>query len=265
MRRQAAISDGRWRRENDVDVHRIWERAESIALPSSDVETPWTLSSPSLRLLTALIRETEPRTMLELGSGRSTVLLAKELAGQAGAQLLSVEHDAAFYRQTLELLGLHQVQTTTKMVQCRLRPTVRRRRLFVSYGGLEHHVSGIDPVDLCLIDGPPGCWGREAPMYSVYPYLRWGAVIVLDDAFRGKERQAVEDWIAYYNGGLRLEGTLPLGKGMAILTKQDVPSGVGRGRGSLRADVKISSRTLKSLARKPSRTKRDLLGQGRVR
>lgn len=245
----------------DLDIARIRERAETLSFIDHLPDAPWVLPSGTLKLLAAFIREEQPQNIVELGSGRSTLLISQELQTHVTGRLLSIEHNSTFSNKTLESLSEHKVQHRATVVHCPLRPTLRRNRLFVSYSGIEHYLSSFRPIDLFIIDGPPGPWGREAAMYSAFTYIRTGGAIFLDDAFRNKEKQAVEQWVAYYGANLRVEQTFSFGNGLAILTKGDISEEASRGNSSRRRDDwKISAQTVRSLIGRPMKTKRDIVG-----
>ena len=57
-------------------------------------------------------------------------------------------------------------------------------------------LAGADGFDLCLIDGPPKQYGRTGSLVIAAPYLAKQAVVMLDDALRQGERDAMAEWRA---------------------------------------------------------------------
>lgn len=151
----------------------------SDALPT----TNWSMTPAALIELEAYLYRAQPRTILEMGSGLSTVVLA-HYARSTGAQVTTLEHDARYFNETRKLLSQHGVLDSVSLESAHLYGTPP------VYG---HAVS--DGVDFCVIDGPPErLGGRAATLPHVLPHLadRW--VAWLDDGDRDGEMQAVRRW-----------------------------------------------------------------------
>jgi hypothetical protein len=68
-------------------------------------------------------------------------------------------------------------------------------------------------VDWLLIDGPSGPGGcRESTLPFLARFCRPGARWFLDDAFRDRELQALQEWS--HRPGILVEGIYPVGKGL---------------------------------------------------
>src|SRR3954471_3048487 len=82
------------------DVERLLREAAAVDLswivppPAAD---SWTLAPDALRFVTAAVRTLRPRHVLEMGSGLSTKLLAREAAALGnGCVISSVDHDPQY-------------------------------------------------------------------------------------------------------------------------------------------------------------------------
>ena len=65
----------------------------------------WAASPDLLLTLTSLVRKYKPKLVVELGSGASTIVLSR-----AGAvEIVAIEHDLEYLKNTQELLAEHQV------------------------------------------------------------------------------------------------------------------------------------------------------------
>jgi len=137
--------------------------------------------------------------VVELGSGVSTVVLAR-LLRERGGRLTSLEHEptwAAFVGAQLEREGLSE---TARLVEAPL----AAHSLAVD-GAPWYPESALAElpagIDLLLVDGPPGYGdGMERSRYPALPALKDrlapGAVVFLDDATRPGERDILERWRA---------------------------------------------------------------------
>ena len=149
----------------------------------------WMLSAPSLQELDQLVRNQQPALILELGSGRSTVVLADAAATYAG-RLVSLEHDPRYYQRTRRRLRGHAD------VDLRIAPL---------QGGwyARHAWSDLEGVDLLIVDGPPNLpddpTNRRAPaMPLLADRLSEQATVVVDDTHRAEEHAMLQEWIRDY-------------------------------------------------------------------
>lgn len=146
--------------------------------------TGWALDQATARELAAWLDHARPATILEAGSGASTVLLA-EYAARTGATVVSLEHSPVHAARTEQLLrewGLAD--------RVHLRPAP----IVATDTGPWYAAQICDPIDFALIDGPPGTIGRNAALPHLYPHLRGDWRVWVDDADRPGEHAAVTDW-----------------------------------------------------------------------
>lgn len=162
-----------------------------LALLTFDAPIPPTRSwaaSPDLLLTIAdLVRTHKPQLVVELGSGVSTLIVAK-----SGAQkVISLDHSEEFAGKTRALLQAHGADG----VEIRVAP-------------LTPHASGTDwyettnfvdlkNIDLLIIDGPPGSKNPDArkPAYTeLINRLSPRAIIVIDDVNRDGERELAQSF-----------------------------------------------------------------------
>jgi predicted O-methyltransferase YrrM len=179
--------------------------------------TGWAATPELAAWVVALIRETEPRTVVELGSGASTVLIAYALEQQGGGRVVSLDHDAAYAEQTRARLRLHGLNDVAEVLDAPLRPLTLNgeARTWYDVGSLALP----DTIDLLLVDGPPHASERQA-RYPALPVLADRlsdrAVIVLDDADRADERAIVAAWCERFGFEAEYADTI---KGAAILRR----------------------------------------------
>jgi len=132
-----------------------------------------------------LVRTRKPRLVVELGSGVSTLILAK-----AGARkVISIDNSTEFAQKTRDMLKAHKVSG----VEVRVAP-------------LKAHASGVDwydtaklkdlkNIDMLIIDGPPGSKNpdaRKPALKELLAKLSPNVVVVIDDVNRKGEREMAE-------------------------------------------------------------------------
>ena len=140
------------------------------------------------------------RHIVELGSGVSTVMLARLLAQLGGAgerRLVSVEHDARWRRWVVGQLVAEGVGADVVVVEAPLRP-------LADGGGSAWYDeatidAAVDVIDLLVIDGPPAHQpgfglARHRALVVLHDRLVPGATVVLDDIERAGEQEVLRRW-----------------------------------------------------------------------
>ena len=174
----------------------------------------WSLGEQAYRAIHNDLVRHGARTIVEFGSGTSTVRLSQDFPR---ATILSLESDPSFCQETRGQLGERSGGTR---VEVALRPLVWQRH---SLGFFRSYHPGSFPrdVDAVLIDGPPIATrrGREACLYQVFQFARIGARIYLDDYCRDAERKIVRNWLRAYPHELLHCATLDSEHQVAVLEK----------------------------------------------
>lgn len=157
----------------------------------------WAARAPAiLCIVDEILGDGARRSILECGSGASTVWTAAALRYRGAGHVVSLEADPAFGAETRARLVEHGLESWATVVDAPLVDTVT--------AGLGHQpwydLSGLgdlDEVDLLFVDGPPA-GTSELARYPAVPQLmsrlRSGALVVLDDTHRPDERRIVELW-----------------------------------------------------------------------
>ncbi|MEO3809346.1 class I SAM-dependent methyltransferase [Sphaerisporangium sp. B11E5] len=159
----------------------------------------WAASPDVLRLLVERIAATHPKTILECGSGSSTIWLAYAAQRFAGAHVVALEHDERFAQATRDLILAHGLQDVAEV---RLAPLTSWTHEGESIPWYDvRAVQDLPEIGLVFVDGPPGATAAAARYPAVpvlLPHCSADAWIVLDDADRPAEKEIVERWLAEY-------------------------------------------------------------------
>lgn len=169
------------------------------AIPQSE----WSLTTPTLLYLWQHCQTHRPRRIIELGSGISTSLFALYAIAMRkqsiDVQITSLDHDARWLAETQTALA--QLGDSS-MIHLRHAPITeqpllgRSRPAYTVAADELARLAGPEGFDLCLIDGPPGHYGRAGGLAVVAPWLAKQSVVLLDDAVRNTERAALTEWQA---------------------------------------------------------------------
>jgi predicted O-methyltransferase YrrM len=203
------------------------EAVNATGLSALGFQFPVFLGGPSIdawhaRHLLFILQEYRPRTILELGSGSSTIIIARALQlMDAPPELhISVDHESRFLKNTQDLARQNGVEQLVTFKHCPLQPLIGFDLPW--YSGIPEIVADTK-LDLVVIDGPPACaenmvYAREPALPVLRSFLSDNAVVVLDDANRPGEQTIVTNWLKQYPELRRLH--IPQGKGIAVLTLQ---------------------------------------------
>ncbi len=140
------------------------------------------------------------RTVVECGSGRSTVVIARFLRELGGGSVHSLEHDPAWAQLTRMRLAAEGLAAIATVIEAPLsaHPLAPPGCRWYAPWALRELPEGLD---LLLVDGPPA--GEEPIERSRYPALpalagRFApdATVILDDVGRAGERWVLERWEA---------------------------------------------------------------------
>ena len=164
------------------------------------------ISHQLAKRLIATVLEYQPKTIVELGCGTSTVVLSYALKHLGRGKILSIEHCENFANNTRHSLALHHLSESATVHVANLHNIV--------IDGSSWHWYDIDRVqnlperiDLLFVDGPPAKTQKLAryPALSQFlPRLSENAVVILDDAYRSDEIQIAKRWI-HENPEFKLE------------------------------------------------------------
>jgi predicted O-methyltransferase YrrM len=153
----------------------------------------WALSPDAAVWILADLQQRQSPTVIEFGSGQSTIIFATVMKNRGGGRLISIEHDAAYAAEVGRQLEAHGLQ---ELVDLRVLPLEER----TESGGLSpcrsYPIKRLPDVmvDLAVIDGPPlanGNLTRFFPLRWALLHLRENGTIYLDDSKRPAEQQVL--------------------------------------------------------------------------
>lgn len=158
----------------------------------------WAMTPSTLIWIVDRIASTPMRSILECGSGSSTVWFAAALEARGGeGHVVSLESSAEFAAQTREQLERAGLAHRATVLHAPLVETTlpgRDPQPWFDTSGLP---DGLSDIDLLFVDGPVGGIAHEA-RFPAFPLLSDrlspDAIVVLDDTVRPDEMQIAEQW-----------------------------------------------------------------------
>jgi predicted O-methyltransferase YrrM len=155
----------------------------------------WATSPDFLTKITEVIFVEQPRLVLEASSGVSTLVIAYALQQVGQGKVVTLEHDAHYARMSQSLIAFHGLEERATIVHAPLKSFEHKEQKWLWY-----NIDGVEieqPIDLLVIDGPPGDiqpLARYPALPLLYRHLNHQATILLDDGHREDEKQAVALW-----------------------------------------------------------------------
>lgn len=199
-------------------VGSVLPRHAQVPLPGDWAVTTSTLVS----MLNEVGRNAERRTVLECGSGTSTVWLACAMKHRGHGHVYALEHDPEFAEATREFLRINDLEEWATVVDA---PLVEVEVGAEPYRWYDLRcLPDVPPVDLLFVDGPPAAVGKHS-RYPAFPLLAHrlakGAWLVLDDTVRQEEQEIASLWTGLDDLPLRLTTLRKLPKSMIMVAAVD--------------------------------------------
>jgi predicted O-methyltransferase YrrM len=187
--KELAAQTGRFKTEMGHVYHQF-EAVEQL-LPLLKLSAPlppsrgWAASPDFLLTLAHVAKRVKPRLTVELGSGLSSLVLAKSGA----KKIVSLDHSQEFGSQTREMLASHGVRG----VDIRIHELESYAGKYKWYA--RSTFKGLAKIDLLVIDGPPSSTNSDArypALEHLIPLLSAKATVILDDVDREEERKLAD-------------------------------------------------------------------------
>lgn len=149
----------------------------------------WKADTRFLTHIVDTIERLRPASVVELGCGASSLIIAKALAQNGGGSLVSYDQHADFATATSDWLTNHGLDADIRHAPLSDPPG--------DWPGRWYRLSDVPAsIDLLVIDGPP--WALHPLVRgaadSLFPRLTDHAVVLLDDAARPGERIVAHCW-----------------------------------------------------------------------
>lgn len=147
----------------------------------------------------------DARTIVELGPGTSTILLARL---QGSRKIFCVEHDEKYYSILEQMLKSRNIETPV-LIHAPL-----EYQQIESWEGKYYSATSLAAlpasIDFLLVDGPPNYEGdnsRFPALPALFSHLASDAIVFVDDVERRQEADMVAKWRQSYPLKIIHEGT----------------------------------------------------------
>ncbi len=162
------------------------------------------LTADAAAVLARQIALRQPKVVLELGSGVSTILVAKLLQDSGGGRIYSLDHDPSWAAETRRHIGVAGLQDYATVLETTLKEQHIDGQTFLWYD-IPPELERLRQIDLLIVDGPPqhldpGGLPRYPALPMLLSQLSENAEIFVDDAKRPTEQEMVRLWLERFPG-----------------------------------------------------------------
>jgi predicted O-methyltransferase YrrM len=177
----------------------------------------WTLGPRTLEIVQRTFEMKRPHTIVEFGSGASTIVLAALAREIPGCRIFSIDQAPEHATRTATLLGERGLGEQVELLVFPVADMTIEGYSTQCYSidaSLAERLDG-RAIDLVLVDGPAGPPAvRFGTLPQIARHLADGAVVLLDDAFRPGELEVARRWrrLPY----VRVNGIVPVDKGVLL-------------------------------------------------
>lgn len=181
----------------------------------------WAGSPDFLNKIVEIIFKYKPRSVLEVSSGVSSVLIGLALKMNNYGNALSFEHDISYAEITRKNIEVNSVGDISIIMDCPLNDYLIDGETWKWYETRE--LTFTDKIDLLIIDGPPRATqnlARYPAIPLLHKYFSDNVIILLDDANRPDEVIIIEKWIVFLEKEgykINIERYINYEKGMVLL------------------------------------------------
>jgi hypothetical protein len=160
----------------------------------------WSMSPATLNFLEDEIHKQKPAVILELGSGLSTICLARYMyethGPDGGTYICSLEQDADVIERTMKRLRALGLEKHVQIFHAPLSWQVIEGVRTSCYSLPQSFVDTIAALrpSFVVIDGPASETDRFGTLPLIRPYLDTNSQFYLDDALRDGELDVAKNW-----------------------------------------------------------------------
>lgn len=170
----------------------------------------WAASPDFLQIIIKILLEKKPLTVIECGSGVSSVVIGYLLEKNGQGHLYSLENSDVYTTKNKTLIQQHTLGNQVSILHAPLIQMDINDEQKKWYN--TNQIADIQSIDMLIVDGPAG--DRYPVLPILHQRLSDNAIIIIDDCNREKDRENVLRWLREFP--LEVEW-LDTEKGTAVL------------------------------------------------
>ncbi len=154
----------------------------------------WAASPDFLQIVSEIILDSKPRTVVECGSGVSTVVVGYVLEKNKRGRIFSLENKNNFYEKNNHLIARHNLRKHVSIVHA---PLVECKVNDNSYKWYDTaQIADLESIDVLIVDGPAG--NRYPALPLLFNQLSDNSFVIIDDCNREKDGENVLRWLSEF-------------------------------------------------------------------
>ncbi|WP_127478315.1 class I SAM-dependent methyltransferase [Sulfurivermis fontis] len=199
-----------------MSIEAYYALCAQLGLTQGIPYTPqWSAAPDFLQLIVDHVLTDKPQTIVECGSGLTTLMLARACALNGGGHVYSLENDADYAANTRSEISRYGLNEYSAVLHAPLIPRTIHER---NYRWYDVSQLSVQDIDMLVIDGPPG-FIQQHSRYPALPllleYMKDECTVFMDDAARPDEMEVVAMWQTQYRNTTHTY--LALERGCAIV------------------------------------------------
>jgi len=151
----------------------------------------WAGSPDFLQIIIKILLEKKPLTVVECGSGVSSVVIGYLLEKNGQGHLYSLESSDVYTSKNKTLIQQHALENQVSILYAPLIQTTINEEQKKWYDISQ--IADIQPIDMLIVDGPAG--DRYPVLPILHQRLSNKAIIIIDDTNREKDKENVLRWV----------------------------------------------------------------------
>lgn len=160
----------------------------------------WALSPTGTLDIVNVIMEDRPESVVECGSGTSSLWIGYALRANRGGHLYTLEHDPAFADVTRRQVASNGLSDYVTVIDAPLVDHDKNGEVATWYD--TRGLSDVRTIGVLAVDGPPRLTGdlRREALGLLHDRLVDGAHVFADDVNRSGEHEMISDWLQQFPG-----------------------------------------------------------------
>jgi hypothetical protein len=164
------------------------------------VMNEWRVSSDFAHAVLSKLIEKKSGSVIDIGSGISTILLGYAVKMNGTGKVISLEHSEEYYVKTKALIKSHKLEEYCELYFCPLKKHILDEKEWLWYDISKVKIP--KNISIISVDGPPGATqhlARYPALVLLHEYLNKNSTVFLDDGGREEEKQIAQEWSLKYN------------------------------------------------------------------
>jgi len=154
----------------------------------------WAAAPDFLQIIAEIILDRKPETIVECGSGASTVVVGYLLEKNERGRIFSLENKNNFYEKNKHLIARHNLSQYVSIVDAPLVECKVNNHSYEWYDTTQ--IADLESIDMLIVDGPAG--NRYPVLPLLFNQLSDNVFVIIDDCKREKDGENILRWLAEF-------------------------------------------------------------------